>query len=329
MTYDWAFLPMQRSNELLGAPDRLRQRLADDGYLYFEQILPVEKLRRIREQITGVLAGAGWIAGGDEQLDARVIRTPVREGEDDFWEPLAGVQKLQSFHEFGHDPVLTDLMHQVVGSTAFAHPLKICRMIFPEFEAISTPPHQDFPNNQGTEGLTATWIPLSDVPVALGGLAILRGSHRWGPLPLETHLGAGNRCAQLPLDMLEQCRWVTTEFTLGDVLVFPSLTVHASRHNLSANAMRLSIDYRWQREGEPLTEGCLSPHFGTLDWEDIYADWDSDEHQYYWRDLDYRIAPFEELPVHVAASAEEMIGEYLRQEHRSNVRRAQRGAVRP
>ncbi|MEZ5246743.1 MAG: phytanoyl-CoA dioxygenase family protein [Acidimicrobiales bacterium] len=325
MTYDWAFLPMRSSNELMGDAAGLRERLDVDGYLYFEQVLPREKLLEVRTQITGVLADAGWIAGGDEQLDARAIRSPVREGEDDFWDALHGVQKLQVFHEFAHDPALTGLMQQVLGPSAFPHPLKVCRLIFPEFEAISTPPHQDFPNNQGSEHLTATWIPLSDVPVSLGGIAVLRGSHKWGLLPLETHLGAGNRCARLPLDMLEQCRWVTTEFSLGDVLVFPSLTVHAARHNLSTNAMRLSIDFRWQLETEPMTEGCLSPHFGTLSWDDIYEGWDSEELQYYWRDLDLEIVPFEEFAVRAAASPEEMIGEYLRQEHRSSVRRQWRG----
>ena len=324
MSYDWAFLPMRSSNELLGDSDALRARLADESYLYFEQVLPVDKLLAVRERITGVLAEAGWIAGGDEQLDARAIRTPVREGEEDFWPALHGVQKLQAFHEFAHEPALVDVMRQVLGPSAFPHPLKISRLIFPEFEAISTPPHQDFPNNQGSTNLTATWIPVGDVPAQLGGVAVLRGSHKWGLLPLETHLGAGNRCAQLPLEMLEECRWVTTDYAIGDVLVFPALAVHAARHNLSPNAMRISIDFRWQLEGEPLTEGCLAPHFGSLDWDDIYADWDSEELQYYWRDLDYEVVPFEDLPVHPAGTPEELVGEYLRQEHRSDLRRRRR-----
>jgi hypothetical protein len=57
--------------------------------------------------------------------------------------------------------------------------------------------------------------------------------------------------------------------------------------------MRLSVDYRYQAEGEPLAEHVLKPHFGRLSWEDIYAGWKDDSLQYYWRDLDLEVVPFE------------------------------------
>ena len=153
----------------------------------------------------------------------------------------------------------------------------------------------------------------------LGGLAILRGSHKWGPLPLTTHLGAGNRSAVLPAEMLEQCRWVTTEFAAGDVLVFPSLTVHAALHNASSFFMRLSVDFRYQLEGEPLTEGCLEPHFQRLSWEEIYAGWSGGAHRYYWRDLDYEIEPFEELEL-VSAEERDDVAQFLAYERRLDQR---------
>src|SRR5262249_37157864 len=144
------------------------------------------------------------------------------------------VQKLESFHTLAHDPTLVTTMRSVLGGdSAFPHPLKIARLAFPDHYEASTPPHQDFPNNEGTERLTATWVPLTDIPPELGGLAILRGSHRYGLLQMAGHIGAGNRCAVIPPEMAEECRWVTTEFHQGDVLVFPSLAVHASLHNAS------------------------------------------------------------------------------------------------
>lgn len=149
----------------------------------------------------------------------------------------------------------------------------------------------------------------------MGGLAILEGSHRWGVLPLTGHLGAGNRCAVLPDDMLRECRWVTTEYSAGDVVLFPSLTVHAARHNFSP-FFRLSVDFRYQREGEALTSGCLEPHFGSPSWEEIYADWKSDDLKYYWRDLDFRIADFEEFELVADQSYEERVAAFLQQEQR-------------
>jgi hypothetical protein len=113
---------------------------------------------------------------------------------------------------------------------------------------------------------------------------------------MSGHIGAGNRAAIVPPDMAQQCRWVTTEFAMGDVLLFPSTTVHASLHNASEFYMRISVDFRYQLEGETLTEGCLEPHFRRLSWEEVYEGWTSAEHQYYWRDLDYRVEPFRFVP---------------------------------
>jgi hypothetical protein len=293
MNNRFAFLPMLVSNDLLGDRDALRRRFADDGYLYFRELLDPERVRDVRRGILGVTQKLGWTEPGYFPMSQRCIVAPLREEDEEFMDGYQEVQRLQTFHELAHDPVLLDTVRQVLGDTAFPHPLKIARLAFPDHFEASTPPHQDFPNNQGTPDLTATWIPVGDMPPELGGLAILRGSHKWGLLPMQGHIGAGNRCAVIPPEMAEECRWVTTEFAMGDVLLFPSLTVHASLHNTSEFFMRLSVDFRYQLEGQALTPGCLEPHFRKLTWEQVYEGWDSTAHQYYWRDLDYRVEPFE------------------------------------
>jgi hypothetical protein len=293
----WAFLPMQSSTELLGDPAALRARMAEDGYLFFPRLLDPEKVRALRRKMLEALANHGWVARGGYFMAGRCIRTPLREGEDEYLAAYDDVQRLEPFHSLAHDETLVDTMRDVLGDTAFPHPLKIARLSFPDHYEVSTPPHQDFPNNQGTDTLTAAWIPVGEIPAELGGLAILRGSHRFGVLPLDVHIGAGNRQAVLPLELLEQCRWVTTEFSMGDVLVFKSTTVHASLHNASEFYMRLSVDFRYQLEGEALTDLVLEPHFQRASWEEIYRDWQSTEFQYYWKELDYQVVPFEDLGV--------------------------------
>ena len=243
------------------------------------------------------LAEQGWVQRTPFLMQALSITPPKRESDEDFLVGYDAVQRIEEFHTLAHDPALVDIMRQVVGETAWPHPLKIARLSFPGHFEAATPPHQDFPNNQGTPDLTASWVPVGDCPRDLGGLAILRGSHRYGLLPLDRHLGPGNRRAVLPVEMLEQLHWVTTDFEVGDVLLFPSMTVHASLHNISEFNMRLSVDFRWQQEGEPLTEIVLHPHFQRLSWDEIYADWKSDKWQYYWRDLDYEVVPFEDYPL--------------------------------
>lgn len=319
MNYDWAFLPMEVSNDLLGDRDALRARLERDGYLYFSGLIDREKVLRLRRQMLVALRDCGWIEPALLKLGRTTMR-PVREGEPEFFVGYDAIQKLEGLHTLAHDEQLMAAMRDVLGDTAFPHPLKIARLIFPDNHEVSTPPHQDYPNNQGTPNLTAAWIPVGDIPPEVGGLAILRGSHRWGVQPLTTHFGAGNRSAVLPLEMLEECRWVTTEFAAGDVLVFPSMTVHAALHNASGFFMRMSIDFRYQLEGEALTQGCLEPHFRHLSWEQIYERWSSREYQYYWRDLDFDVVPFEDYELVRTVDELDEVARFLDYERRLDKR---------
>jgi hypothetical protein len=322
----WAFLPMRGSTDLLGDPEGLRARLAEDSYLYLPGLLDAQKVLDLRRDVVEVLGARGWLRNDQYLIDAISVIPPLREGEDAFLEVYDAVQRLEAFHTLAHDPDLVQVMQQVVGPTAFPHPLKIARLSFPANYEVSTPPHQDYPNNQGTQALTASWIPLGDCPLDLGGLAVLRGSHRYGVLPLDVHPGPGNRQAVVPLEMLEELRWVTTDFSAGDVLLFPSTAVHASLHNASEHNMRLSVDFRYQQEGEPLTEMVLHPHFQRQTWEEIYAGWSSTTHQYYWRDLDFEIVPFEVFPVLTPDPEEVPWVDILRHDHKINVRHERRMA---
>jgi ectoine hydroxylase-related dioxygenase (phytanoyl-CoA dioxygenase family) len=283
--------PMYEANALLGNPVALRERLQSDGYLLLRNIIPVELLIELKDQITRVLAELGWIAGGQDRMLARAISRPRREGQPKFFQAHDRIMKFEALHGLAHDSRLMDVMKRVLGDSAFPHPLCITRLVFPDAPELSTPPHQDFPNNQGTPKLTAAWIPLSDCSIEDGSLAVLEGSNKFGVLPLKFHLGAGNRRAVLP-EELTACRWVGADFKAGDILLFPSLTVHKAMENHNTDRMRLSVDFRYQLEGEALTEGCLQPHFQRLSWEEIYQDWKSDQYKYYWQDKDFGEVPW-------------------------------------
>jgi hypothetical protein len=322
----WAFLPMRSSIDLVDDAEALRARMAEDSYLYLPGLLDAQKVLDLRRDVVEELGDRGWLRNDEYLMEAISIIPPLREGEEPFLEVYDAVQRLEGFHTLAHDPALVHAMRQLLGPTAFPHPLKIARLSFPANYEVSTPPHQDYPNNQGTESLTASWIPLGDCPIELGGLAVLRGSHRYGVLPLDRHPGAGNRQAVVPLPMLEELRWVTTDFEAGDVLLFPSTAVHASLHNASEHYMRLSVDFRYQQEGEALTDMVLQPHFQRLTWDDIYAGWSSTDHQYYWRDLDYEIVPFETFPLVSGDPDDVPWAEILRHDHKINVRHERRMA---
>jgi len=288
----WAFGAMRPSDDIVGDAAALRARLDEDGYLYVPGVLDRAEVMDLRRDVLTVLHRHGWVAGGEQLMWGVAEGIPVREGDEAYFAAYDDVQRLESFHSLAHRAALLSLMRDAVGDTAFPHPLKVARLVFPDNPEVSTPPHQDHPNNQGTPSLTAAWVALGDCSKEAGSLAVLSGSHRFGVLPLEFHLGPGNRQAVVPDEVLRSCTWVTTDVKAGDVVLFPSLTVHAALNNTTWG-MRLSVDYRYQCEGEELSDMVLHPHFGRLSWDEIYAGWKSDEFQYYWKDLDYTVVPFD------------------------------------
>ena len=297
---DWAEMnveelqlePMYEANELLGDPAAIQARLDQDGYLFFRGVIDPDLLLGLRDQLTRILADEGWIEDGPRRMEARAITRPRREGQPKFFAAHDRIMKLECLHSLAHNSQLMDVMRQALGDSVFPHPLCITRLIFPDTRELSTPPHQDFPNNQGTPKLTAAWIPLGDCSIEDGSLAVKEGSHKFGVLPLDFHLGAGNRQAVLS-EEVKACRWVAADFKLGDILLFPSLTVHRALDNKNVDKMRLSVDFRYQLEGEALTPIVLEPHFQRLSWKQIYKGWKSKEFQYYWKKKKYVEVPFD------------------------------------
>jgi hypothetical protein len=299
------------SSSLLDDPAELRARFDRDGYLLLRGAVDRDLLVGARRAITTVLDAHGWLDPACDPMAAMPQTGPFVEGEPRFLEAYDDVQRLEAFHAVPHHPSVRRYMAALLGPTAFPHPLSIARLIFPGNDEWTTPAHQDYPNNQGTYDLYACWMPLADCSVDAGNLSILRRSHKLGVAPLRASLGAGNRRADLDgrYDTLD---WVGGDLQLGDALIFHSLTVHRALPN-RARSMRLSVDYRFQREGDALTEGCLEPHFGRLSWEDIYAGWERDDLEYYWRDKRFTVVDWD--PSYHAiddAEFESLLADWLR-----------------
>ena len=279
------------SSPLLSDSAALKQRFDQDGYVFLRGLLDPELLLGLRRQIVEICNEFGWFKPGTDPVDAISWTVPKVEGEDGYFDVYDKIQRLQDFHALSHHPSVMRLMQGLLGQSAFPHPLSIARLVFPENRDWSTPPHQDYVNNQGTPDLYACWIPLSDCSKNMGSLAVLEGSHKLGLQPVEYALGAGHRQTTLPAEV-EALDWVASDFELGDVLAFHSLAIHRALAN-DTRHMRLSVDYRFQAEGEALTERCLLPHFEREDWADIYRGWDREDLKYYWRDKQFNTVPFD------------------------------------
>ena len=287
------------STPLLKNPEVLRTRALEEGYLFFRGLLPTANVLALRAEFLAVVERHGWRSAGQDKFGDRVEKTVIDRVSDTDMRLDIGVstaayndvQRLELFHRLPHHPKLLELFSMLFGRAAFVHPRHIARMATPHRSMIPTPIHQDFPLIQGSQNTWTCWFPLGDCPRELGGLSILRGSHRNGYLPVQMTGGAGGLEAQL---CEGESDWLETDYCCGDVLIFPCFTVHRALRATLTDRIRLSLDVRYQPDNEPIEAKSLLPHCD-LPWEEIYAGWTSRELQYYWKSLNLEPSLWNEL----------------------------------
>jgi hypothetical protein len=215
-------------------PETLRARLAVDGYLFFRGLLPREAVEQAGTVVRRELASGGWT-----DPDGRPVG-PVRavNARDATRDPAyLNAAKSAAFNRIPYLRPLRRVVRSLLGADAFSYPVKVLRTVYPEALTAEVPRgryvHQDY-RGLGVNDLFTTWVPLMPIPRALGGLAVLPGSHLGPPPPVRV----------LRPEAAE-AGWASTDFEVGDVLLFHGLTSHAALPN-RAGRLRVSQDCRWQ-----------------------------------------------------------------------------------
>jgi len=273
------------STPLLGDAAALQARMDRDGFFYFRGLLAREAVLELRRQILLVCQKHGWMDDSAPLMDA--IAGPAAQTMEPFCgvgvtrAAYSDVYKLEAFHRLAMSPAIMGVMEKLTGQTVLAHPRHIALLMFPTKANAPTPPHQDHIFIQGSQTVFTCWMPLGDCSEALGGLRVMRGSHKLGVFPVREAPGAGGR--SVILDGIDQ-EWCHGDFEAGDALIFHSLTVHRSVPNQLKDHLRLSVDYRYQGISLPVEEKSLRTHCDVLPWDEVYAAWPAaDDLKYYWR----------------------------------------------
>lgn len=291
-------IPFVDSSPLLSNRHELLRRADEDGFLFFRRYLPPEDVLSLRAEMLGVVERYGWRKPGQDALGGLIDLEALNGVADDQMRADIGVsaaayddvQRLERLHRFPHHPRLLELYRLLFDRDVFVHPRHIARMITGHRVMTPTPPHQDFPLIQGTTDTWTCWIPLGDCPRAHGGLTILKSSHRLGVVPIQHVRGAGGIAVQL---CPGESAWAQGDYETGDILTFPSLTIHKALRCRIPEVIRLSLDVRYQPVDQPIEEGSLKPHC-ELPWNDIYANWKSDQLKWYWKDLPLNLIPWDD-----------------------------------
>ncbi|MFN8494336.1 MAG: phytanoyl-CoA dioxygenase family protein [Caldilineaceae bacterium] len=288
------------SNDAMHDPAKLRRRLADEGYVFFKRLQDPAKLRDLRREMLTVIQQGGWLVAGTDPLDGIAdVSAQCTEGDLGYTDVYHEVYKLESFHRSAHLPEVMGMVETLMGRPIMPHPQKIARIWFPKYTDHTTPIHQDFVHFQGNFETLTCWAPVGDCPIELGGLAVLPGSHKVNQV-LDHHfsLGAGG----LYVDTEQEAQthkeldvaWHTTNYEMGDTLIFPALTIHKALPNYTEDKLRVSLDNRYQAIGDPIAEHMLEPHlnlFNPLSWEEVYHNWQTEDLKYYWKQYANPVVP--------------------------------------
>ena len=286
------------STGLLNDPSALRERAARDGVLFFRAFLPRAEVLALRAEMLAVVDSHGWRLPGQDPYGGLISVDAINQVPEEVMRTDIGVstaayhavQKLESFHRLPHHPRLLGLYRALFEEQVLVHPRHIARMITAHKSVFPTPPHQDFPLIQGSPNTWTCWLPVGDCPRELGGLAVLRGSHRSGYLPIQPAKGAGG--IAVPLCSYEK-DWLSADFQAGDILTFNSYTLHRALRCQWKDHIRLSLDVRYQPISEPVENKSLLPHCD-LSWEEIYAGWSASDLRYYWQRQPLAFTPWDD-----------------------------------
>lgn len=269
-----AFGPLRASGDALSDMKELRWRFEQDGYLYLPGLLNRSEVLEARLEMLKKLDAAGCL-DPDHPMEDGVAHA---EFENAFMLELT--KDNPPLLSVLYDGPMIDFYKRFLGGEVRHFDYTWCRSK-PPGETTATPPHYDIVfMGRGTQRLYTSWTPLGDMPIEMGGLMILENSHRfeevkadYGSLDVDAYctnypdaaeIESGEKLWQnanggaYSLDAVATqaelgSRWLTTEYAMGDLLMFSMYTMHASMDN-QTNRIRLSTDTRYQLASEPVDE---------------------------------------------------------------------------
>ncbi len=256
------FGELRESNDLLNDMSALRERMAEDGYLLIRDYLDLEWVMDARRSVLEVLDEHEMIDENHSLMEARAARSDNGKFRSAIGSHAA-LGKLPAVRKLVHSGRMIDFYAAFLGGEVRSFDFIWMRVMGP---GRSSAPHYDIVYmGRGTTNLYTSWAPLGDAPLSDAALMVLENSHRleqvkatYGQIDVDKKSNwkkTGGSYGKDPAAIQKElgCRWLTTDFRAGDLLVFSMYTMHCSLDNRS-DRIRLSSDTRYQLASEPVDE---------------------------------------------------------------------------
>jgi len=250
---------LRESQHLLPDMQALQAQFAEDGYLLLRGLIDREKAKQARSTILHHM----------HQQNVLTPDAPILEGVMPRGGRGAKMRRI-AYHEdvlaVIQASALFDFFAAYFDEPALTFDYKWLRAVGNEQY---TGAHYDFVYmGRGSGNLHTVWIPLGDTTVDHGTLAVCKGSHNlpsfarirdtYGRMDVDRDSIDG-WFTKDPMEIVEKFggEWLTSEFFMGDVILFGMHTMHASTTNLT-NRFRLSCDVRFQPASDPADERWIA-----------------------------------------------------------------------
>ncbi|MCE9590810.1 MAG: phytanoyl-CoA dioxygenase family protein [Planctomycetes bacterium] len=250
---------LRESNDILGKPAALHERMKENGYLLIRGLQVRENVLRARHRILEHINQQGAIKPGTDPDDAFVN--------------VGG----KHAHTMGqrvitHDPAVRSVLEspEIFGFFESFFAKQCLTFDYKWLRCVCRPDgtgaHIDivYMGRGSTTNLFTVWTPFGDIPLELGPLALCVGSHNgagfekvrqtYGKMDVDRDRVNG-WFSDDPTEMVDKFggKWQTTNFRAGDVLIFGMFTMHGSLAN-TTDRWRISCDTRFQPADEPVDE---------------------------------------------------------------------------
>lgn len=250
---------LRDSGDLLENMDALRARLGSDGYLFLRNFFDSETVLKAREAIVNFLADNNALVSGEPLLEAVMPRS----GKEVRMTGQSVITHHPASLALFENKKLFDFFNRFFGEEAVTYDYKWLRAV--GNENFTGCHYDNVYMGRGSQRVHTAWIPIGEIPVHQGTLAICEGSHNldsfarlrntYGVIDVDRDMISDGWFSTDPYEISNRFggRWLTTSFNPGDILIFGLFTLHASTTNLT-DKFRISCDIRFQPAGDKMDE---------------------------------------------------------------------------
>lgn len=248
----------------------LSQQLTQQGYLLLRGVHDPSEVAAARMEVLRRLAEVGEIKEPIEDgIASGVSRRreiyPTKEDLGAFWRSVSEGPAVRAVINGPRiASVMSQLFQEPAGHFTFAWLRAMAK-------GRASPLHIDHPYmNRGSKRLVTCWTPLCNIDLNNGPLYVLEGSHAWKDIraafeghDVDRDPARPGHIEESPIKLAKRkdSRLLTSNFRLGDCLVFGMFTVHGSFDNASeTGTIRLSCDTRFQPASDPMDERFSGPN---------------------------------------------------------------------